>query len=90
MESKESGIGGESGDSVTASSRPSSVHSGTNENILSDEALARQIQEKEDEVRAPIVAKTDILAGGDPSSMYHSPSLWSRRDPGKLHILVRK
>jgi hypothetical protein len=82
MESRESGIGGDA--STTTSSRPSSVHSSANENILSDEALARQIQEKEDQVRAPIAPKTDILAGGSASGMYHSPSLWAQRDPGEL------
>jgi hypothetical protein len=83
MESKETGVGGGSTTAASGySSRPSSVHSGSNENILSDEALARQIQEKEDSVRAPIAPKTDILAGGSTSGIYHSPSLWSQREQG--------
>ncbi len=66
------------------SSRPTSIHS-DNEHILTDEELARQMQEREQEVRAPIAPKTDILAGG---GMFHTPPpRWSRdHSKKKNHI----
>ncbi|KAI8643123.1 hypothetical protein BD408DRAFT_385980 [Parasitella parasitica] len=49
-------------------------------NVMTDEEIARQMQEQE-EVRQPIAAKTDILAGGSVSDSYPS-SIWPRRDNG--------
>ncbi|KAI7905641.1 uncharacterized protein BX663DRAFT_500450 [Cokeromyces recurvatus] len=63
------------------SSSSSVPRSTSGDNIMSDEELARQMQEKENEVRAPIASKTDILTGGSPSGIYHTPSLWPQRDP---------
>lgn len=49
---------------------------------MTDEEIARQMQQ-EQEVRAPIAPKTDILAGGSTSDLYSSP-MWPRRDNGKF------
>ncbi|KAL9540332.1 hypothetical protein MBANPS3_009745 [Mucor bainieri] len=63
---------------TSSSSRAASIHS-DNGNFMTDEEIARQMQEQEHEVRAPIAPKTDILAGGSASDLYSTP-MWSRRD----------
>ncbi|CAO0799282.1 unnamed protein product [Mucor circinelloides] len=63
---------------TSSSSRAESTHS-DNGNFMTDEEIARQMQEQENEVRAPIAPKTDILAGGSTSDLYSSP-MWPRRD----------
>lgn len=62
------------------SSRPSSVHS-DNDHMVTDEELARQLQRSEEEVRAPIAPKTDILSGGGLGGGMFShtpPTRWNR------------
>lgn len=68
---------------TSSSSRAESTHS-DNGNFMTDEEIARQMQEQENEVRAPIAPKTDILAGGSTSDLYSSP-MWPRRDNGGLY-----
>ncbi|CAO3656767.1 unnamed protein product [Mucor hiemalis] len=62
------------------SSRPSSVHS-DNDHLMTDEELARQMQRSEEEVRAPIAPKTDILSGGGLGGgmfQHTPPTRWNR------------
>lgn len=66
---------------TSSSSRAASIHS-DNGNYMTDEEIARQMQEQEHEVRAPIAPKTDILAGGSSSDFYSTP-MWPRRDNGE-------
>jgi hypothetical protein len=51
---------------------------------LTDEELARQLQE-EDQVRAPIAAKHDILTGGAGPS-----AAWTPREAGMMEIDGKK
>ena len=61
----------------TNNSRPASIQSDeANDYVSRDEELARQMQE-EDDVRAPIAPKTEILAGG--GMFQSSPPQWDRR-----------
>ncbi|KAI8997236.1 hypothetical protein BDB01DRAFT_770364 [Pilobolus umbonatus] len=64
---------------VDTAERPTSLHS-DDEFMMTDEQLARQLQDNEEGIRAPIAPKHDILTGGD--GLYSPSPIWSSRSQG--------